>query len=816
MRSRGHSGGFFWSRFAKFLLILYLAILGALALTTSAGAYFSSLGTGTGSVAVATLNPPTNVIATFPDPTVRAVDVTWSAPNEPAGITLDGYYVQRYLGVTASPACGTSPTDLISTVTCDDTDVASGTYTYTVTAVFRSWTATSAPSGTVTVPAATLGSLVLVPSTSMPQAGMVFTVQITAFDQYGEVDTGYTGPECLTFSGPSISVDDNKPSYPPVGSCASGSSVTFIDGVATGANSPSITLFDDQMVTLTATDNPSGIAGTTDLTILPGPISTFDVANPGTQTVGDPFSVTITALDAYGNVATGYFGDEILTFSGPSPSPNLSKPAYPSPVSFIAGVGTASNITLVDAQTTMLTATQGSITGTSSSFLVRPGPASYYTVSAPSTATTGVPFPVTVTVFDSYGNVATGYDGTADLTSSIGDVLPTSVTLANGMMSFNATLDTAGIQTITATDSVNSGITGTSGPIDVTSNAPTTYTVTYNANGATSGLPPVDGTAYSPGQTVTVLGNTGDLAEAGETFVGWNTQSNGLGISYVATNTFSIEANTILYATFSKSLAITTKFLAGATAGETNYSQTLQGTGGTLPYTWSIWAGVLPKGLSLNPSTGLISGPVSPSATTETFTVTLTDANGASTTKQFTITVCSSLAITTKFLAGATAGETNYSQTLQGTGGTLPYTWSIWAGVLPQGLSLNPSTGLISGTVSRTARTETFTVKLTDANGAWTTKQFTIAVNCRPVFTCGNSGRGQWGHFFSFQFSAWGGPQPWFTVTGQVPSWLHFDASTGVISGTPGSGQAGSYSFTVTATNSWGSQSQTFGLTITG
>ena len=134
----------------------------------------------------------------------------------------------------------------------------------------------------------------------------------------------------------------------------------------------------------------------------------------------------------------------------------------------------------------------------------------------------------------------------------------------------------------------------------------------------------------------------------------------------------------------------------------------------------------------------------------------------------------------------------------------------------PQGLSLNPSTGLISGTVSRTARTETFTVKLTDANGAWTTKQFTIAVNCRPVFTCGNSGRGQWGHFFSFQFSAWGGPQPWFTVTGQVPSWLHFDASTGVISGTPGSGQAGSYSFTVTATNSWGSQSQTFGLTITG
>ncbi|MGD0054989.1 MAG: putative Ig domain-containing protein [Acidimicrobiales bacterium] len=812
---------------------------------------------------------------------------------------------------------------------------------------------------------------------------------ITAMDQYGEVDASYTGLECLTFSGPAVSPSDIEPIYPQTPPCSTGSAVTFLDGVASGANSPSLTLYDAQVVTLTATDNPSGVSGTTDLTIVPGPISTFDVANPGTRTVGQLFSDTITAIDGYGNTATSYVGTQVLDFSGPSDSPSGAMPSYPSSVFFTNGMGTAENITLVDAQTTALMASQSPITGTSTSFLVVAGEATYYTVVAPSTATSGVPFTVTITAYDADGNVAAGYDGTADLASSIGDVSPLSVVLSNGVDTFNATLDTVGNQTITASDSSNPGITGASGNIDVTSTQTTTYTVTYSANNATSGTVPVDGLSpynpgslvtvlgnsgdlavagdnftdwntqanglgnsyaptstftidantilyaifspitppttytvtysannatsgtvpvdglspYNPGSLVTVLGNSGDLAVAGDNFTDWNTQANGLGNSYAPTSTFTINANTILYAIFTKSLMITTTSLANATAGEAHYAQTLQGTGGTTPYTWSISEGVLPKGLSLNPSTGLISGsvslsattetftvtltdakgasttkqftitvcysllittktlagatagesdysqtlqgiggatpytwsisagelpkglslnaasglisgPVSSSATTETFTITLTDANGASTTKQFTITVCNFLAITTKSLEGAIAGQTNYSQTLQGTGGSQPYTWSISAGILPKGLFLNPSSGLISGNVSTSAVSETFTVKLSDANGASTAKQFTITVSQKPVFTCGNSGHAHFGHFFDFQFTAWGGPQPWFTVSGKLPSWLHFDSSNGIISGTPGSGQPGSYSFTVTATNSWGSQSQTFSLNV--
>ncbi len=75
-----------------------------------------------------------------------------------------------------------------------------------------------------------------------------------------------------------------------------------------------------------------------------------------------------------------------------------------------------------------------------------------------------------------------------------------------------------------------------------------TYSVTYDANGATSGSVPTDATAYSPNATVTVLGNTGNLAKTGCAFSGWNTKSDGSGDNYDEDDTFEITANTTLYA----------------------------------------------------------------------------------------------------------------------------------------------------------------------------------------------------------------------------------------------------------------------------
>lgn len=82
---------------------------------------------------------------------------------------------------------------------------------------------------------------------------------------------------------------------------------------------------------------------------------------------------------------------------------------------------------------------------------------------------------------------------------------------------------------------------------DWTSNP--TYTVTYDANGAGSGTVPVDNNRYEQAQAVTVLDNTGNLAETGYTFIGWNSAPDGSGTSYSAGDRFGMSsADLTLYA----------------------------------------------------------------------------------------------------------------------------------------------------------------------------------------------------------------------------------------------------------------------------
>ena len=72
--------------------------------------------------------------------------------------------------------------------------------------------------------------------------------------------------------------------------------------------------------------------------------------------------------------------------------------------------------------------------------------------------------------------------------------------------------------------------------------------VAYGRNYATSGTAPVDTTSYTVGQTVTVLGNMGNLERTGYIFAGWNTQANGLGTYYAADATFTFNGPVTLYA----------------------------------------------------------------------------------------------------------------------------------------------------------------------------------------------------------------------------------------------------------------------------
>ena len=162
----------------------------------------------------------------------------------------------------------------------------------------------------------------------------------------------------------------------------------------------------------------------------------------------------------------------------------------------------------------------------------------------------------------------------------------------------------------------------------------------------------------------------------------------------------------------SSTLTITSTSLGGAETGSA-YSTTLSATGGTPSYSWSVTSGSLPAGLSMS-SAGVISG--TPTTTgTSTFTVMVTDSSSPAQTAsvQESLTVSGSqLAITTVSLGYGNVGA-GYSATLNATGGTPSYTWSLASGSLPAGLTLS-SAGTISGTPTA-GGTSSFTVNVTDS-----------------------------------------------------------------------------------------------------
>jgi hypothetical protein len=133
-------------------LLIAAAVVGATGLATAGWAYWSAGGSGSASASVGTLNPPAGVSATA---TLGSgtVPVSWTASSTttPSGVTPTGYYVQRLAGTTPVAACGSSASSLVADTSCDDLDVPDGTYTYIVTAAFRSWTAQSDASAEVTV-----------------------------------------------------------------------------------------------------------------------------------------------------------------------------------------------------------------------------------------------------------------------------------------------------------------------------------------------------------------------------------------------------------------------------------------------------------------------------------------------------------------------------------------------------------------------------------------------------------------------------------------------------------------------------------------
>lgn len=126
------------------------------------------------------------------------------------------------------------------------------------------------------------------------------------------------------------------------------------------------------------------------------------------------------------------------------------------------------------------------------------------------------------------------------------------------------------------------------------------------------------------------------------------------------------------------------------------------------------------------------------------FKVVVSNSKGSATSNAATLTVtaASSVQITTTSLPNGQV-QVAYSATLQATGGTTPYTWSVSSGSLPAGLTLTASSGAISGTPT-TAGTSSFTIQVADSAGNKAFAGFTITMT-------GGTGGGtmpQFGHVF--------------------------------------------------------------------
>jgi subtilisin family serine protease len=256
---------------------------------------------------------------------------------------------------------------------------------------------------------------------------------------------------------------------------------------------------------------------------------------------------------------------------------------------------------------------------------------------------------------------------------------------------------------------------------------------------------------------------------------------------------------------------VTTTTLPGGQVGVA-YSQTLEATGGTPPYAWSLESGSLPAGLGLDSVTGAITGTPT-SAGTATFTAKVTDSLAQFDTQALSIEVAAAPqpTVTTATLPGGQVGVA-YSQTLEATGGTPPYAWSLDSGSLPAGLGLDSVTGAIAGTPT-SAGTASFTVEVTDALAQTDTQALSIAVLPPPAIDTTSLPGGSLGSAYSATLQASGGTTPyaWSLASGSLPPGLTLGGGTGAVTGTPTS--AGTFAFTARVADALG-QTATRALSI--
>jgi hypothetical protein len=482
------------SRRRALILAPALAIA-ALALCATALGYYTAKGSGTAELLLGKLNTPT--ISSAKAATGGTVTLTWASASGPENVA---YSVTRNGGAPGG-TCPTAAEPENEVTSCVDEGLEPGTYTYKVSAKYKSYGATSAAvEAKVTVGPA--DHFVLAVSSTTPSAGASDNLTITAKDKAGGTVTTYAGEHELTFEG-AEAIGTNKPTVSNSAGTAvafgTATPIKFTAGVATISSTKNgvMKIYKAGPATISVSDG--AIESEVDPTVTVAPLTMSKlILTPATTTpvVGAEDALTTTATDTYGNVATGYIGSKSLKFSGPVAGPNGNLPTVTdkegnevaigtgTPIEFVKGVATTSAglngaLVLYKAAAASVKVTEGSISSGAVTITATAAPAASLKLAAASlTPAAGASDSLTLTALDPYGNTATSYPSPRNITFSGPEASPsgtaatvsnstgtavaigtaTSLTFTNGVATVSSTKNgvfkaaKAGATTLAATD----------------------------------------------------------------------------------------------------------------------------------------------------------------------------------------------------------------------------------------------------------------------------------------------------------------------------------------------------------------------------
>ena len=342
-------------------------------------------------------------------------------------------------------------------------------------------------------------------------AGSAFTIRVTARDAYGNTASSFNG------AGSTVDITSTGTL-----SSGGGTTGTFTNGVL-ASHSVTVTSAGSRTITATRTSGGAQSGTSASFTVNPAAAASLDVVAPASATAGVPFSVDVTARDAFNNVATGYLGT--VAFSGGGSGAQL--PANYSFVGGDAGTKTFGSVELRQAGSRTITVTDtvtGSITG-GDAVTVNPGAASL-TTSTFSASPTSIlangssTSTVTLHLKDAFGNDLTAGDGATYVFSTDRGSVGSATNNGDGTYSATLTSSTsAGTATVSATRNAaafsnSTAVTFAPGaavsldvaaPATATAGTPFSVTVTakdVNGNTATGYLGTV---AFSGGGTAAQL-----------------------------------------------------------------------------------------------------------------------------------------------------------------------------------------------------------------------------------------------------------------------------------------------------------------------